>query len=150
MCGIAGWIDWQRDLRNEESIIRAMTSTLAHRGPDGEGVWLSPRAALGHRRLTVVDPAGGGQPMIRRRGNETYVLVYNGELYNTEDVRRELKARGHSFTGYSDTEVLLEAFIEWGPACVDRLNGIWAFGVWRESAGELFLSRDRMGVKPLF
>lgn len=150
MCGIAGWIDWQRDLASEGRAIEGMTRTLSKRGPDDEGYWLSPRAALGHRRLVVVDPAGGGQPMVRRRGDETYVLVYNGELYNTEEIRTELRARGHVFAGHSDTEVLLLSYIEWGPACVERFNGIWAFGVWRDKAQDLFLSRDRMGVKPLF
>ena len=90
MCGITGWIDWDRDLTLEKAILTAMTETLARRGPDAEGYWLSPRAALGHRRLTVIDPAGGGQPMSRRSGSREYVIVYNGELYNTYDLRREL------------------------------------------------------------
>ncbi|MHB9059452.1 MAG: asparagine synthase (glutamine-hydrolyzing), partial [Bacillota bacterium] len=150
MCGITGWIDWQRDLTKEGPTIEAMAATLAHRGPDAAGTWLSPRCAFGHRRLIVVDPAGGAQPMVRRRGDRIYVIVYNGELYNTPDIRRDLEARGHVFQSYSDTETLLLAFIEWGPECLPRLNGIFAFAVWSESEQRLFLARDRLGVKPLF
>lgn len=150
MCGITGWIDWEVDLTRQLPILAAMTETLSNRGPDATGTWLSPRAALGHRRLIVVDPTGGGQPMIRRRGDHSYVITYNGELYNTPELRRELESRGHFFQSTSDTEVLLVAYIEWGPACVERLNGIFAFGIWNEREQNLFLARDRLGVKPLF
>lgn len=150
MCGITGWIDWEVDLTQQGAVVEAMTEALAHRGPDAAGVWLSKRAALGHRRLIVVDPAGGGQPMVRRRGDKTYVITYNGELYNTPDLRRELEARGHFFLGHSDTEALLLSYIEWGPGCVERFNGIFAFALWDEAAQRLFLARDRLGVKPLF
>ncbi|ACA58708.1 asparagine synthase (glutamine-hydrolyzing) [Candidatus Desulforudis audaxviator] len=150
MCGIAGWIDWERDLRRECPVITEMTGTLAARGPDASGFWLSEHAALGHRRLIVVDPEGGGQPMVRRCGEREYVLVYNGELYNTPELRRDLEARGHVFRGHSDTEALLLSYIEWGADCVGRLNGIFAFAVWSEYDQSLFMARDRMGVKPLF
>lgn len=150
MCGIAGWIDWEKDLTKQHPILSVMTETLSPRGPDAEGFWLSAHAALGHRRLAVVDLEGGGQPMIRKAGNNTYVIVYNGELYNTPEIRSELESRGHRFQGHSDTEVLLAAYIEWGPACLDRLNGIFAFGVWNDAEQTLFIARDRMGVKPLF
>ncbi|HWI54235.1 MAG TPA: asparagine synthase (glutamine-hydrolyzing), partial [Desulfobacteria bacterium] len=150
MCGITGWIDWQKDLSQQHSILTKMTKTLEKRGPDAEGFWLSPNAALGHRRLVVVDPEGGGQPMIKKRGDNTYVIVYNGELYNTPELRRELQSRGYAFNGHSDTEVLLTSYIEWGPGCVDHLNGIYAFGVWNDSDRTFFLARDRIGVKPLF
>ncbi|MDA8096896.1 MAG: asparagine synthase (glutamine-hydrolyzing) [Desulforudis sp.] len=150
MCGITGWIDWDDDLTGRRPILDAMTETLSARGPDASGAWISRHAALGHRRLVVVDPAGGGQPMVRRRGEREYVLVYNGELYNTPDLHRELKARGYTFQGHSDTEALLLAFIEWGPDCLERLNGIFAFAVWSEADQRLFMVRDRMGVKPLF
>lgn len=150
MCGITGWIDWENDLTQQKPIVAAMAATLAYRGPDAEGMWLSPNAALAHRRLIVVDPKGGTQPMIRKRGNNTYVMTYNGELYNTPELRRELKARGHNFHGHSDTEVLLVSYMEWGPSCVERLNGIYAFAVWNDAEKSLFLARDRMGVKPLF
>lgn len=150
MCGITGWIDWDLDLTGQRPIIEAMTAPLALRGPDAHGVWLSPRCAFGHRRLTVVDPVGGGQPMVRQMGDRTYVICYNGELYNTLDLRAELEARGHTFQSRSDTEVLLVSYIEWGPACTERLNGIFAFAVWDDPAQRLFLARDRLGVKPLF
>lgn len=150
MCGIAGWIDWEQDLRQQRPILAAMTATLAARGPDATGTWLSPRAALGHRRLIVIDPAGGGQPMVRRRGAHEYVITYNGELYNTPELRRELEARGHLFCSHSDTEALLLAFIEWGADCLERLNGIFAFAVWDTYNQRLFMARDRLGVKPMF
>lgn len=150
MCGIAGWIDWHGDLTTVGPVLQAMADTLAHRGPDDGGLWLSAHAALAHRRLIVVDPAGGAQPMIRRRGKNTYVLTYNGELYNTNELRRELQTRGYRFRGHSDTEVLLVSFIEWGADCVERLNGIFAFAVWDDAEQSLFMARDRLGVKPLF
>ena len=150
MCGITGWIDWEQDLTGSKPILEKMTETLAFRGPDAAGYWLGKQAALGHRRLIVVDPEGGRQPMVRQVGDRHLVLVYNGELYNTEEIRRELINKGHNFRAYSDTEVLLVAYLEWGPDCVERFNGIFAFGIWDESSQRLFLARDRMGVKPLF
>ncbi|GGJ11689.1 asparagine synthetase B [Alicyclobacillus cellulosilyticus] len=150
MCGIAGWVDFSRDMAQEQAVVAAMGETLACRGPDASGCWCRGPVAFAHRRLVVVDPAGGAQPMIRRFGGRTYVIVYNGELYNTEEIRRDLIARGHTFQSYSDTEVLLHSYVEWGPACVDRCNGIFAFAVWDEAAQTLFLARDRLGVKPLF
>ena len=150
MCGIAGWINANENIYSQKEIIEAMTDKLAPRGPDASGFWCSPHALLGHRRLIVVDPAGGGQPMIRSRGENTYVIVYNGELYNTEELRQELKSRGHTFLSSSDTEVLLESFIEWGTECTSRINGIYGFAVWSEKDQNLFLCRDRFGVKPLF
>jgi asparagine synthase (glutamine-hydrolysing) len=150
MCGITGWIDWVADLTQQGAVLEAMTATLANRGPDATGLFLTPRAALGHRRLTVVDPEGGAQPMTRRAGDRAYTIVYNGELYNTSDLRQELEQQGHAFTTRSDTEVLLRAFIEWGPDCTAKLNGIFAFAIWDEAEQRLFLARDRMGVKPLF
>jgi asparagine synthase (glutamine-hydrolysing) len=150
MCGIVGWVDYSVSLTKETEILQVMAEKLAHRGPDDEGFWLDQHAALGHRRLVVVDPEGGRQPMMAARGNENYVLVYNGELYNTEDIRRVLLAKGYTFDGWSDTEVLLKAYIEWGEYCLSRLNGIFAFAVWDEQNEKLFMARDRIGVKPLF
>lgn len=150
MCGIAGWIDWKTDLTQQEPVFNSMREILSHRGPDDAGTWVSPTAALVHRRLTVIDPEGGRQPMVRRRGGTAYVIVYNGELYNTEELRQELKVRGYSFNGYSDTEVLLLSYMEWGKDCVQKLNGIFAFAVWDEARQSLFLARDFLGVKPLF
>ncbi len=150
MCGITGWIDWERDLTQAGPVLDGMTRTLAPRGPDASGSWISSRAALGHRRLVVVDPAGGGQPMVRKQGEHTYVLIYNGELYNTAELRSELAGQGYTFQGHSDTEVLLTAYMAWGRACVNKFNGIFAFAVWDEYEQSLFLARDRLGVKPLF
>lgn len=150
MCGIVGWIDWEQDLTQNRPILEKMTETLTPRGPDASGYWISPRAAIGHRRLIVVDPSGGAQPMVRCFGDRTYVLTYNGELYNTDEIRRDLITLGFIFESYSDTEVLLLSYVAWGPACLDRFNGIYAFGIWSEHDQSLFLGRDRMGVKPLF
>ncbi len=150
MCGIAGWIDHERDLRSQSSILEAMSYQLRNRGPDASGEWMSPNALIAHRRLSVVDPEGGGQPMIRQLDGCTYVITYNGELYNTMDLRKALENRGHVFHSNSDTEVLLVSYIEWGDKCVERFNGIYAFGIWNEKERTLFLARDRFGVKPLF
>lgn len=150
MCGIVGWVDWKHDLTLQKDVVGRMTQTLIPRGPDAEGFWLSPRAAFGHRRLIVVDPLGGLQPMIRERNEHTYTLVYNGELYNTPEIRQELMSCGYHFEGHSDTEAVLLSYLEWGPSCVEHLNGIFAFGIWDSKEQRLFLARDRMGVKPLF
>lgn len=150
MCGIVGQVDWERDLTLQKDVVIGMTQSLIPRGPDAEGYWLSHRAAFGHRRLVVVDPEGGRQPMIRQRGEHTYTLVYNGELYNTPELRQELMSRGYFFEGHSDTEAVLLSYLEWGPSCVERLNGIFAFGIWDSKEQQLFVARDRLGVKPLF
>jgi asparagine synthase (glutamine-hydrolysing) len=150
MCGITGWIDFQRDLRIEKETIEKMTETLAKRGPDDTNTWFTVNAAFGHKRLVVVDPKGGIQPMTRMKNDHAYTICYNGELYNTEDIRKELLRRGYQFQGHSDTEVLLTAYIEWQEQCLQFLNGIFAFAVWDEKRQQLFLGRDRLGVKPLF
>lgn len=151
MCGITGWIDWEIDLTGQRQVLETMTNSMSKRGPDATGIWLSTRAALGHRRLVVVDPEGGAQPMIRQRGDEVYAITYNGELYNTLELRRELESHGHNFLSRnSDTEVLILSYIEWGTSCVEKFNGIFAFAVWDDADQSLFLARDRLGVKPLF
>lgn len=150
MCGFTGWIDFENNLLDKRDTMGRMISTLSKRGPDAEGIYATTNGLLGHRRLTVVDPEGGGQPMTREVGGNKYTIIYNGELYNTEEVRKQLLERGYGFKSYSDTEVLLTAYIEWGKDCIYKLNGIFAFGIWDEGKGELFLARDRLGVKPLF
>ncbi len=151
MCGITGWIDWRKDLTQHTSILETMTETLTDRGPDASGTWITQHCSLGHRRLSVMDPENGAQPMTRKYGDNTFFsLVYNGELYNAPELRKELEQRGHMFRTNCDTEVLLLAFIEWGRSCVDRFNGIFAFALWDEEAQTLFMARDRLGVKPLF
>ncbi|MGN1401473.1 MAG: asparagine synthase (glutamine-hydrolyzing) [Bacillus sp. (in: firmicutes)] len=150
MCGIAGWIDFTEYMPNQTRLVKNMTETLAKRGPDESGVWSDKHACFGHKRLTVVDPAGGKQPMSVQHGNHLYTICYNGELYNTEELRKDLLLKGYSFQGHSDTEVLLTSYIEWKEKCVDLLNGIFAFAVWDHGKEELFFARDRMGVKPFF
>ncbi len=150
MCGIAGWIDWELDLSNQRPILEQMAQSIRHRGPDEEGFWLSPRAALAHRRLIVIDPEGGLQPMVYRQGGRVYTLTYNGEIYNYLELRNDLKNRGHRFQTNSDTEVLLHSYLEWGEDCVRHFNGIFAFAIWDEGEQKLFLARDHLGVKPLF
>jgi asparagine synthase (glutamine-hydrolysing) len=150
MCGITGWIDYRKNLNHEKATIEKMTETLAKRGPDDTNIWTDLHIGFGHKRLVVVDPVSGKQPMVKTKQDKPYTLCYNGELYNTEDIRKELLLKGYSFNGHSDTEVLLAAYIEWKEKCVDYLNGIFAFAVWDQERDLLFIGRDRLGVKPLF
>lgn len=150
MCGIAGWVDFEKDISLNERTIKAMSDTLKNRGPDENGVMLQPNAALIHRRLVVIDPVCGVQPMTKTAKGDTYTIIYNGELYNTDELQNELLFKGYSFKGHSDTEVLLTSFIEWGYDCLEKLNGIYAFAVWKHREKSLFIARDRIGVKPLF
>jgi asparagine synthase (glutamine-hydrolysing) len=144
VCGITGWVDYERT--PERKIVEAMTRTMALRGPDDEGIWLSDHAALGHRRLAVIDVVGGVQPM----STDEAVIVYSGEAYNFRELRRELEDRGRTFRTRSDTEVVLTAYLEWGADFVSRLNGMYAFAIWDLRSSELLLVRDRMGIKPLY
>ena len=146
MCGIAGWVSFEEDVREKRDALEVMSAVLSRRGPDDQGMYLAPSVGLAHRRLSVVDIAGGHQPM--RIGS--HVLVYNGELYNTDELRRDLSSLGWTFRGHSDTEVLLAAFVQWGEGCLERLSGIYAFAVWDETRRQLFAARDRVGVKPFF
>lgn len=152
MCGITGWIDWENRLEEMENqhTLAAMIQTLKSRGPDDSGQYIRPNIAFGHRRLSVVDPKNGAQPMQKRRGDDSYIITYNGELYNTQELRQELETAGYRFATNCDTEVLLASYMEYGSACVKKLNGIFAFGIWDEARERLFLARDRIGVKPLF
>lgn len=151
MCGITGWVAFERDLTAERGVLDAMTATQARRGPDAGGVHLEPHAALGHRRLAVIDIAGGVQPMTAEHDGRTLaVLTYSGEVYNHRELRAELEAAGHRFRTRSDTEVVLRAYLEWGEHLAERLNGMFAFAVWDVRREELLLVRDRMGVKPLY
>lgn len=146
MCGIAGFLG-----AGTREDLGGMLARLVHRGPDAEGVFLDPARGLhlGHRRLSILDIAGGAQPMGSH--DQKCVVVFNGEIYNHADLRRELTAKGHIFhTDHSDTEVLLHGWREWGEAMVHRLNGMWAFAIWDSRSERLFLSRDRFGKKPLY
>jgi asparagine synthase (glutamine-hydrolysing) len=150
LCGIAGWVDFERDLTPEGPVLRGMIGALAARGPDDEKTWLHPRAALGVRRLSVVDLEGGSQPMIcEQDGQLVAALAYTGEVFNFKELRSELEGRGHSFSTRSDTEVVLKSYVEWGPSCAERLNGMFAFAVWDARLEELVLIRDRVGVYPM-
>lgn len=146
MCAIAGMIGSTLD----SGAWRRVFHTMHRRGPDGSGIYQEENVNLVHTRLAIIDLAGGAQPMELSWDGEDYVLVYNGELYNTEELRYALKKLGHTFQGHSDTEVLLHAYAQFGADCVARLNGIFAFGVWEKKRKRLFLARDRIGVKPLF
>ena len=150
MCGIAGWLSTDRNLCENASKLNNMSETLKRRGPDEDGIYIERNAALIHRRLAVVDTENGKQPMIYLYDNEKYVLVYNGEIYNTDSVRNELKALGFEFESHSDTEVVLKAYACWKENCLEKLNGIFAFAVYETKRKRLFLCRDRIGVKPLF
>ncbi|MCU0725888.1 MAG: asparagine synthase (glutamine-hydrolyzing) [Planctomycetes bacterium] len=148
MCGIAGYVRGDPSAPPESDAVRRMAGALRHRGPDDAGLVEVGPAALGHRRLSILDLAGGKQPMFSEDGNT--VLVHNGEIYNHVALRRELESRGHRFRTRSDTEVLLHCWLQWGEACLERLRGMFAFGIYDRSAGRLFLVRDRLGVKPLY
>ncbi|AUG78930.1 Asparagine synthetase [Kitasatospora sp. MMS16-BH015] len=151
MCGITGWVDFGRDLSGERPVLQAMTDALAKRGVDGQGLWLSGNAALGHTRTAVIDLAGGAQPLaVEEDGHPVAVIVHNGEIYNFKQLRTELEARGRRFRTRTDTEVALQAYLEWGPSFAERLEGIFAFAIWDVRRDELVLVRDRLGVKPLF
>ncbi|MFR9794876.1 asparagine synthase (glutamine-hydrolyzing) [Streptomyces sp. MS06] len=150
MCGIVGWVSFDRELHTESPTLRAMTETMACRGPDDGDIWARGPAALGHRRLAVIDLPGGRQPMTADTPDGTVALVYSGETYNFTELRRELLSLGHHFTTRSDTEVVLRGYLQWGTALPGHLNGMFAFAVWDARLGRLTLVRDRMGVKPLY
>ena len=147
MCGIAGAVDWEREVDVEA--VRRMTRRLARRGPDAEKVVRRGAVSLGHRRLAVIDPTPAGeQPMSDHAGR--YWIVLNGEIYNYRELRRELTDEGASFRTATDTEVLIEAYKRWGIDCLSRLNGMFAFALWDEPQQCLLLARDRLGEKPLY
>jgi asparagine synthase (glutamine-hydrolysing) len=151
MCGMAGWVSYDGNLKEQRDVITAMTKTMACRGPDAGGVFIDRHVGLGHRRLAVIDLAGGAQPMeVEEADHTTVSLIYTGEVYNFVELRDELKRLGHRFRTCSDTEVVLHGYLQWGDKVVERLNGMFAFAIWDVVTEELFLVRDRMGVKPLF
>ncbi|TIS33924.1 asparagine synthase (glutamine-hydrolyzing) [Mesorhizobium sp.] len=157
MCGICGWIDFNRDLGGPDARreLADMTATMANRGPDDEGNWIGGPAALGHRRLAIIDIQGGRQPMtLQEDGRPDLVLVYTGETYNYRELRQRLAGQGHRFDTSSDTEVVLHAHREWGHCdprnAVRELNGMFAYALWDTAKRELLLVRDRLGIKPLY
>ncbi|MFE7354812.1 asparagine synthase (glutamine-hydrolyzing) [Streptomyces sp. NPDC057543] len=152
MCGIVGWVSFDRDLRAaaEAATLDAMTETMACRGPDDRGTWTVEHAGLGHRRLAIIDLPGGRQPMTVSTPEGDVALVYSGEAYNFTELRTELTARGHRFLTDSDTEVVLHGYLEWGESVAERLNGMYAFALWDSRHDKLVMIRDRMGVKPFY
>ena len=150
MCGIVGFVNYKKELPNKQNVINLMTQTLSNRGPDEEGIYIKNNVALGHKRLIVIDPQGGKQPMIQRFNEGEYVIVYNGQIYNTKELRKILTENGFSFSGHCDTEVLLKSYIYYGKDVVNHLNGIFSLAIWNTKTQELFMARDHFGVKPLF
>ncbi len=149
MCGICGEVTFGDASRVDPERVRAMTRRLAHRGPDGEGLWHEPGAALGHRRLAIIDLTdAAAQPMASPDGR--YQIVFNGEIYNHRELRAQLEAGGERFLTRSDTEVLLRALLLWGPDALKKLAGMWGLALWDREARSLLLARDRLGVKPLY
>jgi len=153
MCGITGFIHFSATNTTNDSIVdqkllAEMNQAQFHRGPDEGGEYIDEHVALGHRRLSIIDLSSGQQPMASDDGE--YVLIFNGEVYNFKQTRVELEALGHTFHSHSDTEVILHAYMQWGPACVDKLQGMFTFAIWHKTQQSLFISRDRLGIKPLF
>jgi len=148
MCGIAGIFHLETAKPVDPARLRKMTDSLTHRGPDGSGIWTAPGIGLGHRRLSIIDLEGGAQPMLT--ADKAQVISYNGEIYNFQDIRVELESLGHKFMTSGDTEVILYAWRQWGVDCLKRLNGMFAFAIFDQRTKQLFLARDRLGVKPLF
>ena len=148
MCGIAGIFNLNRQ-PVAHSQIKAMTDIISHRGPDGEGQYIDGSLALGHRRLSIIDLSHAGhQPMQTRNGR--FIITYNGEVYNYKELRIELEALGYQFHSATDTEVILNSYAEWGSQCLAKFNGMFAFAIWDKKNQELFLGRDRYGIKPLY
>jgi asparagine synthase (glutamine-hydrolysing) len=148
VCGIAGWFDLRGKRAADQQLVRAMTDAIRHRGPDGEGFYFEPGVGFGHRRLAVIDLVTGDQPM--HSSDRSISIIFNGEIYNFRELRAELRQRGHNFATHSDTEVIIEAWSEWGRDCVNHLTGMFAFGLWDRRRETLFLARDRLGEKPLY
>lgn len=147
MCGITGILNLNKDQKVSREVLKKMADTIAHRGPDGEGYFVDTFVGLAHRRLSIIDLEGGDQPMFNTRGDIS--IVFNGEIYNYIELKKELKQLGHSFKTTSDTEVIIKAYEQWGFACQEKFNGMWAFAIWDAHEQHLFLSRDRLGEKPL-
>lgn len=150
MCGITGFVNFERNIQDSFYILKNMCKTLQRRGPDEEGFYFSRHAVLGHRRLSIIDIDGGKQPMTFTYQGKTYTIIYNGQIYNTKELREELSKNGFEFKGHSDTEILLKSYIHYGKDVCKFLNGIFAFAVWNNDDEELFLARDNFGIKPLY
>ncbi len=150
MCGIVGIVNYKKDISEQHTIIRNMTKMLSKRGPDEEGLFLDKHCNLGHRRLSIIDIENGKQPMSCTVDEVTYTIVYNGQIYNTKELRETLLDNGFKFKGHSDTEVLLKSYIFYGKEICKHVNGIFAFAIWNHKKQELFMARDHFGIKPLY
>ena len=152
MCGFAGFSRINKKLSSQDLIsnIKLMTKSLTHRGPDEEDYFMTDNICLGHKRFVVIDKEHGKQPMSCTYNGITYTIVYNGQLYNTNEIRNNLKSFGFEFDGYSDTEVILKAYIHYGTEIFKEFNGIFSFAIWNDNKKELVLCRDHFGIKPLF
>lgn len=150
MCGFVGFVNRKENLVQNRSILEKMNETLCKRGPDEDGYYINDKVCMGHKRLIVIDPKGGKQPMLEKASYGEFVICYNGQIYNTKELRKTLEENGFTFNSYSDTEVLLKSYIHYGNDVARHLNGIFAFAIWNSKKQELFLARDHFGVKPLF
>ena len=150
MCGFVGFVDYKNNVTKKKNILTQMNEVLSKRGPDEDGYYIRKNVALAHKRLIVIDPEGGKQPMLEKMSFGEYVIVYNGQIYNTKELRETLEKNNFTLNSHSDTEVLLKSFIYYGYDVVKHLNGIFAFAIWSTRTNELFLARDHFGVKPLF
>jgi len=148
MCGIAGFLHFDKSRDADIHLLKKMADSLQHRGPDGEGFYVNRNVGLGHRRLSIIDLDTGDQPIFNE--DKTIAIVFNGEIYNYLELRDELKMFGHQFRTSSDTEVIVHAYEQWGTNCLQKFNGCWAFALWDENTKQLFIARDRLGEKPLF
>ena len=150
MCGITGFIDYTKDVLINKNVLLAMNNALSKRGPDEDGYVMKQHIAVAHKRLIVIDPEGGKQPMIYLHEGNEYVIVYNGQIYNKKELKNTLEENGFDINSHSDTELLLKSYIHFGEDVVNHLNGIFAFAIWNSKKEELFIARDHFGIKPFF
>ena len=150
MCGIVGFVNYKQDVSNFKNVLNNMNDVLVNRGPDESGTYFKEHVAFAHKRLIVIDPEGGKQPMLQHFADNEFCIVYNGQIYNTKELKSTLEENGFTFDTHSDTEVLLKSYIFYGKDVVNHLNGIFAFAIWNSKTEELFIARDHFGVKPLF
>ena len=150
MCGFVGFVNFRKDVSNDKNILEKMNNTLSKRGPDEEGFYIDKHVALAHKRLIVIDPKGGKQPFLEKYSFGTYIMVYNGQIYNTKELKEILLKNNFTINTHSDSEILLKSYIYYGKDVVNHLNGIFAFAIWDTSKKQLFIARDHFGVKPLF
>src|ERR1700692_4048254 len=148
MCGICGKLNFDRDNEVSQQLLKAMTDSIVHRGPDDDGYYIAGQLGLGFRRLSIIDLAGGHQPLSNENG--TVWIAFNGEIYNFQELRDDLLKKGHTFRTKTDTEVIVHLYEEYGEAGIEALRGMFAFAIWDQNQKKLLLARDRIGIKPLY